>query len=515
MDDREKAIEYIIEKLLEGKTDIFKLKKEAAEKFSLTGVIKNSEILGKGREKLPKNILRMLLKKPTRTISGVTPIAVMIKPEGSCKHGCIYCPFTGKAAKSYTGREPAALRAIQADFKPEKQVESRLRQYEEMGHPTDKCEIIIMGGTFLEMPKDYKQEFIKKIYDTLNGRIANTLEEAVSANETAKHRVVGLTIETRPDVCGENEIDEMLRYGGTRVELGVQHPDNEIYKALERGHSVEDVIKATALLKNSAFKVLYHIMPGIPGSDPKKDIEMIKKIFDDERFRPDMLKIYPTLVVGETKLYDMVKKGEYAPYSTEEAVEVISEFYRYIPEYVRVMRIQRDIPVGLINLGVKKSNLRELVEKRIREKKIIPKEIRSRELGPAGGYYNEEDFFIKRLDYTASGGTEIFLSCENEEKQIAGFLRLRINGSKSHRKELDETTALVRELHVYGNEAGIGKEGPVQHKGIGKRLLENAENIAREELDMKKMAIISGVGVREYYRKFGYKLTGPYVIKLL
>ncbi|NYZ77709.1 tRNA uridine(34) 5-carboxymethylaminomethyl modification radical SAM/GNAT enzyme Elp3 [Candidatus Micrarchaeota archaeon] len=515
MDDREKAIEYIIERLLEGRREIDKLKKEAAVIFRPAKMIRNSEIFMRGRERLPPDVARLLLKKPTRTASGVTPIAIMVRPDGSCSHGCIYCPFTGKAAKSYTGKEPAALRAVQADFEPDRQVESRLKQYEEMGHPTDKCEMIIMGGTFLEMPAGYKRDFIKRAYDALNGTASQGLEEAVRNNENAAHRAIGLTIETRPDVCGKKEIDEMLEYGATRVELGVQHPDDEIYGKIGRGHKVGHVVEATRLLKNCAFKVLYHIMPGIPGSNPEKDIEMMKMLFSDERFRPDMLKIYPTLVVDGTVLNEMVKRGEYAPYSSEEAADVISEFYRHIPEYVRVMRIQRDIPANLILSGVKKSNLRELVHRKIEEKGIKSGEMRSREVGITKSGYDAESFSIKRLDYAASGGKEAFLSCENGDGIIAGFLRLRINGPESHREEIGENCALVRELHVYGSEAVIGKSGEVQHRGIGKTLLETAERIAKDDFGKEKIVIISGVGAREYYFWQGYERLGRYLAKRL
>ena len=497
MDDRGKAIEYIIEKMLEGRRDIHRIKREAALKFSVK-MIRNSEIFGNAKGRLPGEILEKLRKKPMRTMSGVTPVAIMIKPSGSCTHNCIYCPFTGKAAKSYTGNEPAAMRAIQFGFDAGRQVKGRIKQFNGMGHPTDKCEIIVMGGTFLEMPEEYRKDFIKKVYDGLNGTESANLEEAMLKNETAAHRAIGLTIETRPDVCGEKEIDEMLSYGATRVELGVQNPDDDIYKKINRGHGTEDVVRATEMLKDSAFKVLYHVMPGLPGSNPEKDIEMIKRIFSDERFRPDMLKIYPTLVMEGTELYRMMKEGGYEPYSSEEAADVISEFFRYIPKYVRVMRIQRDIPANLISSGVTKSNLRELVHKRIKEKGIKPVEIRIKEVRAE---FNSGEFSVKRFDYDASNGKEIFLSYENEDS-IAGFIRLR----------LKDDNAFIRELHVYGTEAGIGKDGTVQHKGIGKKLLEDAEEITRES-GGERLAVISGVGAREYYFRQGYERYGNYVAK--
>jgi len=507
---KKRAIKYIVDKLILGERDLKKLKNEASKKFHLKEVVRNADIFSEfPKRKLTEEMILLLRKKPIRTLSGVSPVAVMIKPEGSCPWKCVYCPFTGKAAKSYTGYEPAAMRAIDNKFDPRKQTVSRLKQFNETGHSTEKCEVILMGGTFLRMPERYKRFFIKGIYDGLNGKKSNNITQAKKTNEKSKHRMVGLTIETRPDVCGKKEINEMLEYGATRVELGVQNPDDRIYKIVKRGHTVRDVVKATALLKNSSFKVLYHLMPGLPGSSAKKDISAIKKIFSNPDFMPDMLKIYPTLVMEGTGAYKMMKKGEYEPYTVDEAVEVISEFYRYVPKYVRIMRIQRDIPANMIFEGVKKSNLRELVEKRIKEKKILIKEIRSREVRSKDF---SDNFSLKRMDYTASKGKEIFLSFENKDS-IAGFLRLRIP-KNSHRKEIGNNSALVRELHVYGEETPLKKKGKIQHSGVGSKLLEKAELIAKE-FNKEKMIIISGVGVREYYYKKGYKLLGPYVCKAL
>jgi elongator complex protein 3 len=279
---------------------------------------------------------------------------------------------------------------------------------------------------------------------------------------------------------------------------------------------VEDVVDATSLLKDSAFKVLYHIMPGLPGSDRKKDIAILRRIFENERFRPDMLKIYPTLAIKGTKLYEMMKKGSYRPYEAEEAADLIAEMFRYIPKYVRVMRIQRDIPATHIAAGVKKSNLRELVQQKIIEKGIKPLEIRSREIGLVGKWRIKEineEMNIETLEYEASSGDEYFISYENNET-IAGFIRLRIPGDHVFRDEITKTSALVRELHVYGSEERIGKTGKIQHSGIGKMLLNEAEEIAKQD-GMDKLVIISGVGAREYYRKSGYKNDGPYISKKL
>ncbi|MBI5046706.1 tRNA uridine(34) 5-carboxymethylaminomethyl modification radical SAM/GNAT enzyme Elp3, partial [Candidatus Micrarchaeota archaeon] len=350
-----------------------------------------------------------------------------------------------------------------------------------------------------------------------------SLAQAIDKNEKTHHRVIGLTIETRPDVCVPY-IDEMLSFGATRVELGVQHADDEIYKKINRGHGVNEVVESTIALKNSAFKVLYHVMPGLPGVGRDKDIAFVKKLFDDSSFRPDMLKIYPTLVMGGTILYNWMKQGKYEPYSTEEAADIISEFYRYIPKYVRVMRIQRDIPAPKIERGVKKSNLRELVEEKLREKKIVPMEIRYREVGLQTTQKTSKnkktqnslkDFELKKLEYEASGGKEYFLSYENEDSVIAGFIRLRLPGSGIFpRSEIDRDSALIRELHVYGSATPLDESGPVQHHGFGITLLREAQEIAKAA-GRNKMIIISGVGVRDYYRKHGYEREGPYMVKKL
>jgi elongator complex protein 3 len=520
---RRDAIDYVLRGILAGRTDVEELKREACRKFRPDSMITNPELLAALQKRRPLHgrsgpariaIRRLLLKKPSRTLSGVTPVAVMIRPQGSCRHRCVYCPAAGLAAKSYTGYEPAALRGRQYGFDPRLQAISRVEQFEGGGHPADKCEVIVMGGTFLETPKNYRTAFIKGIYEGLNGRKARTLPAAIRANERAPHRAVGLTIETRPDACTPY-MRELLSYGATRVELGVQHPDDRIYRLVKRGHAVKDVVDATRELKDAAFKVLYHIMPGMPGSDRKKDIGFVKKLFTDQRFRPDMLKIYPTLVVAGSALAKWAEEGRFEPYSAEDAADVISEFYRQIPSYVRVMRIQRDIPAGRIQSGVKKSNLRELVEARMREKGIVAKEIRSREIGLRGVRFDPADFTLRRLDYAASGGKEHFISSENQDGLIAGFVRLRFP-LRSCRREIDSACALVRELHVYGSEvpieAAAGRNA--QHRGIGAELLEEAEAVARDA-GKDRILVISGVGAREYYRKHGYSLRGPYMSKKL
>ncbi|MBD3209988.1 tRNA uridine(34) 5-carboxymethylaminomethyl modification radical SAM/GNAT enzyme Elp3 [Candidatus Micrarchaeota archaeon] len=509
--EKREAIDFIVGRLSAGETGLEQIKREASKRYNVPRMVRNPEILAAFPEdRLTPEISRLLIKKPRKTASGVTPVAVMVKPQGSCRHNCVYCPYTGLAAKSYVGYEPAALRGRQYGFDPYLQSLNRTNQYRGGGHATDKCEVIVMGGTFLGMRPSYREWFIKGVYEGLNGERSSSLDEAMRKNENSPRRAIGLTIETRPDMCSPF-IDEMLGYGATRVELGVQHADDSIYRTIRRGHTVEDVVQATRNLKNAGFKVLYHIMPGLPGAGPEKDIQAVRKLFQDECFRPDMLKIYPTLVVGGTILKQWVDQGKYRPYSSEEAAEIISEFYRHVPEYVRVMRIQRDIPAGRISLGVTKSNLRELVEEKVREKSINPREIRYREV--RGNRPDIDSFSLRRRHYLASRGKESFLFFENQEGLIAGFLRLRLP-EESTRQDIDRDCALVRELHVYGPEAPISCKGEFQHHGLGSRLLKEAEAVALES-GRKRMLIISGVGARGYYRRHGYSLSGPYMAKPL
>lgn len=446
-------------------------------------------------------------KKPTRTISGVSPIAVVIEPR-KCPHGtCVYCPSLN-VPQSYTPESPAIMRAKDLNYDPYKQVKARLKAFNAMGHPTDKVELIIMGGTFLAYPIDYQYDFIKRCYDALNDFDAKDLEEAKRINETAKHRCVALCIETRPDVCGPEEIKRMLKFGATRCELGVQILDDKIYKTIKRGHSVEDVKRATKLLKDAGFKVGYHLMPGLPGSNFKKDIKMFDEVFKNENFRPDQIKIYPTQVVKGSELESWYKKGNYKPYSDAELVELLVKIKANVPHYCRIMRVMREIPPSYLVAGTKRIDLRNIVVKEMKKKGLKCRCIRCREVGFAlrRGVDNiNKNIKIKIFKYKASGGTEYFLSVVNSQDIIFGLCRLRII------KDL----AYIRELHVFGPQIKIGKKGfGVQHKGLGSYLIKKAENLAKKQ-KCKKVKVISGVGAREYYRKLGYRLDDEriYMIK--
>ncbi len=441
------------------------------------------------------------VKKPVRTISGVTPLTVVLKPK-KCDHGtCIYCPGGEKVPQSYTDKSPAIMRALGLAFDPYEQVMNRLFVLNKMGHPTDKIEIIILGGTFLQYPLDYQYEFVKRCFDALNGKDAKDLAEAKKLNETAEHRCVAMCIENRPDNCSDEEIERMLDLGTTRVEIGVQILDDEIYKKVNRGHTVQDVVDATRRLKNSGFKVGYHIMPGLPYSNPEKDLELFKKVFEDSKFRPDQLKIYPCQVVEDSilaKTHDLIK---YKPYDEEQTRELLIKMMHIIPSYCRVMRMMREFPKEKLVEGVERLDLRKDIEEDFRHKHVKLREIRMREVG-----FNKNvdlDTKLKIIEYEASEGKEFFLEVVNDEDILFGLLRLRFHDGE----------AMVRELHVYGQALDLGIKGKIsQHMGIGKLLMEKAEEIIKEK-GIKKLSVISGVGVREYYKKLGYNIEGFYMVK--
>jgi len=453
------------------------------------------------------------IRKPSKTLAGVTPIAVMCKPK-LCKHGvCLYCPSLN-VPQSYTPKSPPVLRAERLAYNPEQQVKSRLQAFQIMHHPTDKIELIIMGGNFTEYPENYKEDFVKQCYDALNGKKSKNLEQAKKLNETAKHRCVALCIESRPDTIANNKnsIPELLDFGCTRVELGVQCLDDKIYKKVNRGHTLGDVVDATRILKDANLKVFYHMMLGLPGSNEKKDLKMFQTLFRDERFKPDGLKIYPCQVIGGAKLVELYKKGKYKPYSEEKIKELIIKIMQIIPNYCRVMRVMREIPPEFLVAGTKRIDLRKDIEEEIRKRKLKINEIRFREIGfeyrdklPKEKINNQ--LKLKVTKYKASGGDEYFLEFVNRNNILFGLCRLRIKGE----------LGAIRELHVYGQSLAIGEKPTsimTQHRGLGKLLVKKAEEIAKKA-GVKNLQVISGVGVREYFYKQGYNLEGAYVSKIL
>ena len=447
------------------------------------------------------------MKKASRTISGVTPVAVMAKPF-PCPGKCVYCPSSPEAPKSYTVESPAVLRARTCGFDARKQVEVRLKTLAEMGHAQDKVELIIMGGTFLFYPRDYQYQFVKDCYNALNGSPSSSLEKARKLNENAERRCVGLCIETRPDFCGEDEISSMLDFGTTRVELGVQTLEDKIHCLTRRGHGVSEVISATRLLRDYGFKVYYHWMPGLPGSTPEHDIELTRQLFEDARFRPDGLKLYPTLVIRGSELESWYRDNRYRPYGDEQMIDLLIAIKALIPKYVRISRLMRDIPSKFIVAGSRDLALRGTIRKRMGQVGLRCSCIRCREYGHRlrDGWAIGEPL-LTRLDYETWGGKEVFLSYEDENETLFGLLRLRINEGK----------AMVRELHIFGPEVPLGGriEQAAQHHGLGENLLREAERIAKGEFKADRLSVLSGVGAREYYRSLGYSLEGAYMVKEL
>ncbi|MAE13430.1 tRNA uridine(34) 5-carboxymethylaminomethyl modification radical SAM/GNAT enzyme Elp3 [Candidatus Woesearchaeota archaeon] len=561
MDAYFKELISLIKERGPSKEQLSRLKIELCRKYGRKSIPTDIEVLlNVGVEDLDL-VRKFLVTKPVRTQSGVAVVAVMTAPF-SCKHGkCTFCPggpgsVYGDMPMSYTGKEPSTMRGVRNRYDPYLIVMNRLEQYVVLGQSPEKVEVVVMGGTFPSFDVGYQTDFVRGVFQALNdfselffdgsefsverfkeffelpgkvadagrverihrklnvyeGRRKGSLEDEEGRNERSCIRCVALCIETKPDWCMRSEIDRMLVQGTTRVELGVQSVYDSVLKGVNRGHSVEDSIDATRLLKDSLLKVTYHVMPGLPGVSAEEDEAGLLKLFSDPRFRPDALKVYPCMVMPGTPLWEQWKRGEFVPLSTAEAAERIARFKRIIPKWCRVMRVQRDIPTYQTEAGVDRTNLRQYIEKVMKEKGWRCRCIRCREPKQDSVF---EDVQVLVEEYDASEGKEVFISVEDVEKDVLlGFCRLRIP-SKPFRKEFGLKTAGIREVHVYGRAVGLGGEGEVQHKGLGMRLVQEAERIAREK-GMEEMLIISGVGVREYYeKKLGYRRKGVYVWKRL
>lgn len=615
---------------------IDKIIKLKSSYYKLPSIPKYSEIL----KFLPSDsqYKRLLRVKPIKTQSGIAVVTVMPMPY-DCPHGkCIYCPG-GKEYNtplSYIGTEPATKVAQTVHFDAYEQVRRKVGQLTDRGHEVSKAELVIVGGTFPYYPIEYQIEFAKKCYDALNSfddsnressnnnsldsnsdygireardnplnntvdykrKLIQQLMFSKQRNETTTIRCVGFTIETKPDYCKQDHVNLMLELGATRIELGVQSLNDTVYKKVNRGHNLNDVYESFYIARNCGYKIGAHMMPGLPGSSIDQDISDVKELFEDTRLRPDMLKIYPTLVVPNTGLYELYKKKKYESYSVEDLVDLLVEVKKIIPPWVRIMRIQREVEPGDIVSGPRMGNIRQLVLSKLQEERIKCKCIRCREIG----LMNEniglsfQDIRLKRSEYEASGGREIFLSFETKNKNLLlGFLRLRLmpnplreelrsgsldsdrNSEADNKGSIENSicAAIVRELHVYGVVAKIGKSSnhstllgdnnvkisrfksdqmqggkfdnsfessfsdsnnvvlsaitshesipalsttnviKYQHKGLGKALLTEAERICKEEYDLKSLSVISAIGTKDYYRKIGYTNNGPYVTKML
>lgn len=507
-----RLIEMIVSGDVKDKAGLQKAKIKLCRELKLSSLPTNSATILRMDKGTFRKVEDIIKRKPVRTLSGVAVVAVMTSP-APCPHGkCIYCPggVDNNSPQSYTGQEPAARRASFNEYDPYRQTKARLEQLGAIGHDTDKVDLIIMGGTFTSRPLDYQFSFVKGCFDALNETSSDALEQAHGLNEEAPHRCIGLTIETRPDSFDDAMAEHVMSMGTTRVEFGVQILDEGILRAVNRGHGVEAIVNATQVAKDRGLKVCYHIMPGLPGSSPAQDLESFRTMFSDERFMPDMLKIYPTLVVKGTKLHEMWQRGEYAPYNTGEAAELVADMKTSIPRFARIQRIQRDIPVQLIEAGVDKSHLRELARDIIAKRNQKCHCIRCREIGLMGiRHFERDEVMMTDLTYQASNGEEHFISLDLKGPDaLVGYVRLRLGRS-------DQGIARIRELKVFGQMARIGQGGgEAQHRGFGKELMVEAERLATEK-GYGSIEVTSGVGVRRYYAGLGYERRGCYMSKRL
>lgn len=467
----------------------------------------------------------LLTKTKTRSLSGIVPLTLFTEGTG-CPFNCVYCPNEPGVPKSYFSDEPAVMRAIRHRFDPYEQTLNRLIMFALSNHPIDKVEVIIKGGTFSYYPEEYRTLFLKRIFDACNTDILKllktgntpdaasaTLEAAQTVNETATSRVIGINIETRPDYINRKELLFLRSLGVTHVEIGVQMPDDEIYRIICRGHTVQQVADATRQLRDAGFKVGYHLMPNLPGSTPEKDTRLMGLTFTDERFKPDHLKLYPTTLTSHTLLNEWYKNGTYIPYPFEKLLEVILKFKsETVPPWVRIGRLTRDITTNAMTAKQFDPNLREIVQREMGARHLSCQCIRCREIKDCAP---EQPVRLRTSSYGAGGGKEYFVEYVDARKRLLGFLRLRVPSETMPLPGL-QGAMIVRELHVYGPAMPIGihKADKIQHMSYGKKLLEEAETIARKE-GYRKLAVIAGIGTREYYLKQGFFLEETYMTKPL
>ncbi len=545
--------------------ELNKLKARLGHEYGLSHVPRTLELFCYlGRDSM-KKYGAVMMSKPMRTLSGVAPLAVMCKPfPCPVQAQCTFCPggpgsAYGDTPKSYPGGSPAHLRGQRNQYDSYLQTINRLEQYALLGQDFSKVEVIVMGGTFTTYPIRYRNEFIAGLFKAMNDfsdlffssgtfdfeRFVDffelpaqlddlertkrihakllamkgkdlDLEKEKKRNETAAVRCALLCIETRSDCCTKVHINDILRLAGTRVELGVQSLSDVVLTRVKRGHGNAENVLATAMLKDAYLKVGYHMMLGLPGSTAEQDIDMMKRLFVDGNYQPDALKIYPCMVFKGTELYEDWKKGLFQPIDAYEAARRIVEIKQSIPPHCRVMRVQRDIPTTLVDAGVETTNLRQVIQETMKKKGVRCRCIRCRE--PRDAAVDWDCVKLQRFDYDASGGREIFLSYDDvKHDYLLGFVRLRIPGDHVYRPEIQDATAGIREIHVYGRAIPVGsEEQDVQHRGLGVQLMGEAEKIAREEFDRTKMVVIAGVGVKEWFRKkLGYADDGAYVSKRL
>lgn len=523
------VIKQLVEAHEEGKDiNLNKVKTKTSAKYGLEAQPRLVDIIAAVPPHYRRALVPKLKAKPIRTASGIAVVAVMCKPH-RCPHIsftgniCVYCPGGPDSdfeysTQSYTGYEPTSMRAIRARYDPYLQTRHRVEQLKQLGHSVDKVEFIVMGGTFMALAEEYRDYFIRNLHDALSGHTSNNVAEAVRYSERSSTKCVGITIETRPDYCLKRHLSDMLAYGCTRLEIGVQSVFEDVARDTNRGHTVRAVCESFQLSKDAGFKVVAHMMPDLPNVGMERDVEQFIEFFENPAFRPDGLKLYPTLVIRGTGLYELWKTGRYKSYSPSALVDLVARILALVPPWTRVYRVQRDIPMPLVSSGVEHGNLRELALARMKDMGTECRDVRTREVGIQEIHHKVRPYQVEliRRDYVANGGWETFLSYEDPEQDILiGLLRLRRCSLQSFRAELKGGVSIVRELHVYGSVVPVSSRDPskFQHQGFGTMLMEEAARIARDEHGSSKLAVISGVGTRNYYRKMGYELEGPYMVK--
>jgi len=561
MDIKNEIIDKIIFSVVENEEiatseDFHRLKNSIYKDYKISELIPNIALLKRYRElvdlweiKQDLRVFKLLRKRAIRSLSGVSVISILTK-SAKCVWKCIYCPSYDNLPKSYISNEPAVMRAELNQFDAIKQVQNRLRSLEITGHNIWKCDVRIIGWTWSLYPDDYQEEFMKDIYDAHsnyeevkkniittsldNEKFASfeikpwfeiikskNLEEAKKRNETSASRVIWIAIETRPDFINIEEIKKLRKYWVTRVEIGYQTTIDEINTLNKRWHWNIESKLATKLLKDAGFKVVAHIMPNLLGSNPELDILSLKNVFDDPDFRPDELKIYPMVVTPNSELTQIWQKWEFAPYDDETLIDLMASLQWLIPEYVRLNRMYRDIPSSEILAWSHLANLRQITDKKMKEKWLTRKDISAREIREK--LNNPENAILDTINYSASGGEEYFLQfIDKEDRTIFSQLRLRIPSnifSKEPHFILElQDAAIIREVHTYGDQLKIWEKGNLsgQHIWFWKKLIMEAENIVKTNYpQIKKIAVISGVWVRWYYEKLWYNLEWEYMVKVI
>jgi elongator complex protein 3 (tRNA carboxymethyluridine synthase) len=507
--------------------DVHRIKNRYASELGMHYTPKLVDLIAALPDAYKKKLVPYLTARPVRGASGIAVIAVMCKPH-RCPHInftgniCVYCPGGPDSdfeysTQAYTGYEPTSMRAIRSRYDPYKQTRDRLEQLRRLGHTADKVEFILMGGTFMSLPVSYRDYFVRNLHDALSGHTSSSVAEAIRYSEQSTTKCIGLTIETRPDYCLKPHISQMLSYGCTRLEIGVQSTYEDIARDTNRGHTVQAVCECFKLGKDAGYKIIAHMMPDLPNMGMERDLEQFKEYFENPDFRTDGLKLYPTLVIRGTGLYELWSTGRYKNYSPDALIELLSQILALVPPWTRIYRIQRDIPMPLVTSGVEHGNLRQLVLKRMKDLGLPCRDVRTREVGIKSltEKIRVEQIELVRRDYVANGGWETFLAYEDPKQDILiGLLRLRKVSPDGFREETKgEQCSIVRELHVYGDAVPVHERDPTkfQHKGFGILLMEEAARIARDEHGSTKILVISGVGTRHYYRKLGYELDGPYM----